>query len=78
MAQQPLSDDGGTSPRISLRLPDDTLTNVVLAAAAESVTISEWCRGAIEAELMRRQIELAEAAGMAVLPVPDRGKAPPG
>lgn len=77
---RPLNDDEheGRADRISLRLPEDTLRGVVLAAAGESVTISKWIRSVIEPELMRRQIELAEAIGQPLLPVPDRGDAPPG
>lgn len=78
MAQRPLNGQGGDAQSIHLRLPDDTLQGTVLAAAGESISISEWVRGVIEAELMRRQIELAEAIGQPLLPIPDGGKAPPG
>lgn len=61
-----------------MRLPDELLGRVALAAAARDITISEFVRHATEVELGLVDIELAEAAGMALLPVPDGGKAPPG
>jgi hypothetical protein len=78
MGRPGLNPEGGDARHIGIRLPEDTLTGVVLAAAGESVTISEWVRGALDAELMRRQIDLAEAIGQPLLPVPNGGHAPPG
>lgn len=80
MSARPLNTNGheGRAERIGVRMPDGTLSGVVLAAAARDISISEFIRHCVEVEMVRLEIELAEAAGMAVLPVPDRGAAPPG
>jgi hypothetical protein len=78
MAQRPIDPNGGETTVVATRLLTPTLHGVALAAAGDSITISEWIRNLIEAELMRRDIELAQAIGQPLLPVPDRGAAPPG
>ena len=69
----PLNEQGGEARRFQLRLPDEMLGRLALAAGARDLTISEFIRHACEIEMARMDIELAEAAGMAVLPAPGGG-----
>jgi len=78
MAQAPLNPQGGDAPSIHLRLSDDIKTRLVLRAAAVGVTVSEQVRRDVAEANARAELELAEAAGLLMLPVLDGGHAPPG